>query len=77
MIGPDVLNITTPPEWMTDGVCAQVDPELWFPEKGDRPGRPRRSAPAAQCTPSAWPTPWPTMSASASGVAHPSGTDAE
>jgi len=32
--GPDVLNITTPPEWMTDGVCAQVDPELWFPEKG-------------------------------------------
>ena len=34
MSGPDLLNITTPPEWMTDGVCAQVDPELWFPEKG-------------------------------------------
>ena len=34
MNGPDVLNITAPPGWMTDGVCAQVDPELWFPEKG-------------------------------------------
>jgi len=32
--GPDVLNITAPPEWMTGGVCAQVDPDLWFPEKG-------------------------------------------
>ena len=34
MNDPDVLNITTPPGWMTGGVCAQVDPELWFPEKG-------------------------------------------
>ena len=34
MTGPDVLNITAPPAWMTGGVCAQVDPELWFPEKG-------------------------------------------
>jgi WhiB family redox-sensing transcriptional regulator len=32
--GPDVLNITGPPGWMTGGVCAQVDPDLWFPEKG-------------------------------------------
>jgi len=32
--GPDVLNITGPPAWMTGGVCAQVDPDLWFPEKG-------------------------------------------
>jgi len=32
--GPDFLNITGPPEWMTGGVCAQVDPDLWFPEKG-------------------------------------------
>jgi hypothetical protein len=32
--GPDVLNVTTPLQWMTGGVCAQVDPELWFPEKG-------------------------------------------
>ena len=34
MNGPDVLNTTGPPAWMTGGVCAQVDPELWFPEKG-------------------------------------------
>jgi len=32
--GADLVNITAPPEWMTDGVCAQVDPDLWFPEKG-------------------------------------------
>jgi len=32
--GPDVLDITVPPGWMTGGVCAQVDPELWFSEKG-------------------------------------------
>ena len=34
MNDPDVLNTTTSLEWMTGGVCAQVDPELWFPEKG-------------------------------------------
>ena len=34
--GPDFLNITKPPEWTTDALCAQVDPELWFPEKGDQ-----------------------------------------
>lgn len=22
------------PEWMTEGVCAQVDPDLWFPTRG-------------------------------------------
>jgi len=31
---PDFLNITAPPEWMADGLCAQVDPDLWFPDKG-------------------------------------------
>ena len=34
MSAPDLLNIETPPEWMAEGLCAQVDPELWFPEKG-------------------------------------------
>ncbi|MBA2696961.1 MAG: WhiB family transcriptional regulator [Actinobacteria bacterium] len=34
MSAPDLLNIEKPPEWMADGLCAQVDPELWFPEKG-------------------------------------------
>lgn len=23
-----------PPEWMIDGLCAQVDPEIFFPDKG-------------------------------------------
>ena len=34
MSAPDFLNITKPPEWMAGGLCAEVDPELWFPEKG-------------------------------------------
>ena len=31
---PDFLNITKPPEWTAGGLCAQVDPELFFPELG-------------------------------------------
>ena len=36
MSEPDFPNIVAPPEWMADGLCAQVDPELFFPEKGDQ-----------------------------------------
>lgn len=25
---------TPPPAWTADALCAQVDPELWFPDKG-------------------------------------------
>jgi len=32
---PDLLNITKPPGWMADGLCAQVDPELFYPETGE------------------------------------------
>jgi len=35
MSGPDFLNIVAPPEWMADGLCAQVDPELFYPECGE------------------------------------------
>jgi WhiB family redox-sensing transcriptional regulator len=43
-----LLNIEKPPEWMADGLCAQVDPELWFPEKG---GSTRQAkAVCARCT---------------------------
>jgi len=34
MSAPDFVNITAPPEWMTDGLCAQTDPDAFFPEKG-------------------------------------------
>jgi WhiB family transcriptional regulator, redox-sensing transcriptional regulator len=27
-------SVIRPPEWMIDGLCAQVDPEAFFPEKG-------------------------------------------
>lgn len=31
----DLAAITTPQPWMTDAVCATVDPDLWYPERGD------------------------------------------
>lgn len=34
MSAPDFLNITTPPEWMAEALCAQVDGDLFFPERG-------------------------------------------
>jgi WhiB family redox-sensing transcriptional regulator len=34
MRSPDLLAITTAPAWMAEGLCAQVDPELFFPERG-------------------------------------------
>ena len=42
MSAPDFLNIITPPQWMSDGLCAQVDPELFFPEKGGATGPAKR-----------------------------------
>lgn len=25
-----------PPDWTASALCAQVDPEVWFPEKGEK-----------------------------------------
>jgi WhiB family redox-sensing transcriptional regulator len=30
------------PEWRDRALCAQVDPELWFPEKGSSPNDAKR-----------------------------------
>jgi len=35
MSGPDFVNIVAPPEWMAGGLCAEVDPELFYPEGGE------------------------------------------
>lgn len=32
----------THPTWMDDALCAQTDPELWFPEKGESATRARQ-----------------------------------
>ncbi len=29
-----LLQLLLRPDWMDAALCAQVDPELWFPEKG-------------------------------------------
>lgn len=31
-----------PPQWVSDALCAQTDPEAFFPEKGGDPGPDRR-----------------------------------
>lgn len=31
--------IAKPPEWTTDALCAQADPEAWYPEKGGSSAR--------------------------------------
>lgn len=28
------LELSEPEPWMVEGLCAQVDPEAWYPEKG-------------------------------------------
>lgn len=39
--GPRVRS-DTPHEWQDDAACAQVDPELFFPEQGGSAVEPRR-----------------------------------
>lgn len=43
MTGP----LTEPPDWMDAGLCAQVDPEIFFPEKGGSTREPKQVC--AQC----------------------------
>ncbi len=33
MTGPIALPVA-PPAWTAHGLCAQIDPERWFPDKG-------------------------------------------
>lgn len=30
----DLSSVVSPPEWTGQALCAQTDPELWFPPKG-------------------------------------------
>jgi len=30
-----VMLVATPPRWMRDALCAEVDPELFYPESGE------------------------------------------
>jgi WhiB family redox-sensing transcriptional regulator len=30
----DLLGAQRPPDWMAEGLCAQTDPEAFFPDKG-------------------------------------------
>lgn len=58
--------------WQTDALCAQTDPEAFFPEKGAPPVTPRKSAAPATYALSAWNTRCRTTNALAFGEASPS-----
>jgi len=42
--------------WQDRALCAQTDPEAFFPRRAGPPGKPRRCAAAARSGPSAWNT---------------------
>ena len=63
---PVVLRLAPGPgrRWQDEALCAQVDPDLWFPEKGESSRRPKQCVPVL---PGAAPSAWTTRSAPASG----------
>ena len=60
--------------WQADSLCAQTDPEAFFPEKAARLATPRRSAPPARCALSVSNTRCRMTSASATGAGSPNGS---
>ena len=56
--------------WQDQALCAQTDPEAFFPEKGGSTREAKRVCRSSG--PSAWSTGWSTTSGSASGAACPS-----
>ena len=57
--------------WQERALCAQTDPESFFPEKGGSTREAKKVCLPARSAPSALSTPSPTTSASASGAACP------
>jgi hypothetical protein len=43
----DVLGVARPEPWMAEGLCAETDPDEFFPEKGDSPRAAKKVC--AQC----------------------------
>jgi Transcription factor WhiB. len=35
-------SLAAPPEWTASALCAQADPDLWFPDKGGFPAEAKR-----------------------------------
>ena len=62
--------------WQEAALCAQTDPEAFFPEKGGSTREAKRVCVTCDVRASAWSTPWCTTSGSASGAACPSASAA-
>ena len=62
--------------WQTDALCAQTDPEAFFPEKGGSTRDAKKVCGACNVARSASNTRCPTTSGSESGVASPSASGA-
>ena len=66
----DELFGTVEQEWQDQALCAQTDPEAFFPEKGGSTREAKRVRPV-QCVMSAWSTHSSMMSALVFGAACP------
>ena len=64
------------PAWHDLARCAETDPEMFFPEKGESPGRPNGCAPDVKSGRTACKTPWTAVSGSACGAAGPNASGA-
>jgi len=38
----DIAALPAPPAWIDDALCAQTDPETWFPGKGENATKAKR-----------------------------------
>lgn len=63
-------------DWQENALCAQTDPEAFFPEKGGSTREAKRICLGCEVRDRCLSTRWPTMSASASGAGSPSGSGA-
>ena len=59
-------------QWQDRALCAQTDPEAFFPEKGGSTREAKRICLGCEVRDGAWSTHWPTTSVSASGAVSPS-----
>ena len=62
--------------WQERALCAQTDPEAFFPEKGGSTREAKKVCVGCDVRASAWSTPSPTTSGSASGAGCPSASAA-
>lgn len=76
-IAGDANNDSVELGWQERALCAETDPEAFFPEKAAQPVKQSGCASPVRCVPNALNTPSRMMSVLGSGAVYPSGKDAD